>query len=46
MACKSCKMCLRSYTNKLGLPPGLLDLPVDKGFNSGRVWVGLGVCYR
>jgi len=32
--------------NKLGLPTPLLEQPLDRQFNSRRVWVSIGLCYR
>ena len=32
--------------NKLGLPTPLLEQPLDRNFNSRRVWVSIGLCYR
>ena len=32
--------------NILGLPTPLLEQPVDREFNSKRVWVSIGLCYR
>ena len=32
--------------NKLGLPTPLLEQPLDRNFNSKRVWVSIGLCYR
>ena len=35
-----------SRRNKLGLPTPLLEQPLDRQFNSRRVWVSIGLCYR
>merc|ERR1719220_2231565 len=35
-----------SRRNKLGLPTPLLEQPLDRNFNSKRVWVSIGLCYR
>ena len=32
--------------SSLGLATPLLEQPIDRTFNSGRVWVALGLCYR
>ena len=35
-----------SRRNNLNLPTPLLEQPLDRHFNSRRVWVSIGLCYR